>query len=200
MIVQLTHVLCILLNVLLVIADSSAQRPPEQLVKLTTRHDLDGSSVWQWIISQHEHERLTALLQRDFAGTGLVSTFLNSPPEVCEHCGKETEFVDWVYTALTRGVHTPEFIYESLVLGNSPKGVQHDVYCSRCGHLTAFRNVAGAEGLAPHISFAPPYDRATRTFAKVVGNGSTAAEEALPSWLSGDASQEGELAQAHTEL
>ena len=59
-----------------------------------------------------------------------------------------------VYTALTRGVHSPEFIADSLRKGNTPKGIYHDVYCSYCGHLTAFRNIFGEEGGAPHISVA----------------------------------------------
>lgn len=60
-----------------------------------------------------------------------------------------------VFTALARGVHSPGFIVESLKLGNSPKKLGHDVYCSRCGHLTHFRDATGAEGGAPYIAIAP---------------------------------------------
>ena len=59
-----------------------------------------------------------------------------------------------VFTALARGIHSPEFIVESLKLGNSPKKLGHDVYCSRCGHLTHFRDATGEEGGASYISLA----------------------------------------------
>ena len=51
-------------------------------------------------------------------------------------------------------MHSPEFILESLKAGHTPKGVHHDVYCSRCGHLTHFRDHSGNEGGALHIAHA----------------------------------------------
>ncbi|KAI0739130.1 hypothetical protein C8Q80DRAFT_1204256 [Daedaleopsis nitida] len=166
MIVKGSHLFYVLLlNVLAVLVNTSARSTSEEgLIKLTDIRGVDRRDVYSWTISADEQERLSVLLGLDFYETGVVATLVNAPPHVCEYCGKETEFIDWVSTALTRGVHTPEFIFQSLVLGNTPKGLEHDVYCSRCGHLTRFRNNDGTEGLAPHISVAPPYDRATRTF------------------------------------
>ena len=50
-------------------------------------------------------------------------------------------------------MHTPGFIIESLKAGQTPKGVHHDVYCSRCGHLTAFRDHTGSEGGVKDIAY-----------------------------------------------
>ncbi|TFK89919.1 hypothetical protein K466DRAFT_413046 [Polyporus arcularius HHB13444] len=118
------------------------------------------------MIGQDEQERLSALLEADFYDTGVAGTYVTSPPQVCPHCGKETEFIDWVYTALKRGVHSPEFIVESLKASRTPEGVHHDVYCSGCGHLTHVRDDSGNEGGALHIAHATPYDQLTRTFGK----------------------------------
>ncbi|KAI0739171.1 hypothetical protein C8Q80DRAFT_1204575 [Daedaleopsis nitida] len=52
---------------------------------------------------------------------------------------------------------------ESLMLGNLPF---HDVCCSRCGHLTTFRNPSGNEGATRHIAQASAYNWRTRTFAQ----------------------------------
>ena len=144
------------------------------LVRLTEHRDAFGSPVYSWMISQDEQERLSALLKGDFNDTGIEGTYVTAPPQVCPHCGKETEFIDWrvssdyqcgivhyidllfhrVYTALERGVHSPEFIFESLRAGHTPKGVHHDVYCSGCGYLTHVRDSSGNEGGALHISHA----------------------------------------------
>ncbi|KAI0716422.1 hypothetical protein C8Q76DRAFT_794730 [Earliella scabrosa] len=157
----------ILLNVLAVVVNTSARSTAEEgLIKRTGRLDEFGEELYLWKIGKDEERRLTTLLKQDFYDVGVEGTYTNSAPHKCSHCGKETEFIDWVYTALTRGVHSPEFIADSLRKGNTPKGIYHDVYCSHCGHLTAFRNIFGEEGGAPHISVATPYDRSTRTFGK----------------------------------
>ncbi|KAI0800142.1 hypothetical protein C8Q74DRAFT_394068 [Fomes fomentarius] len=162
------HLFAILLvNVLAAVINTSARSTAEEgLVKHTDLRDDHGRDVYLWRISENEQERLSALLEQDFYDLEVDGTYLNSPPQTCSHCGKETEFADWVYTALKRGIHSPEFIAESLKLGNIPKGRLHDVYCSRCGHLTAFRNPTGEEGGAYHVSHATPYDRTTRTFGR----------------------------------
>ncbi|KAH9894845.1 hypothetical protein C8Q73DRAFT_473956 [Cubamyces lactineus] len=118
------------------------------------------------LIDADEERRIVELLGPEYLDVGLVATKVTGPPRHCPVCGKPTEFVDWVFTALSRGIHSPEFIVESLKLGNSPKKLGHDVYCSSCGHLTNFRDATGEEGGAPYLGLAPPYDRATRTFVK----------------------------------
>ncbi|RPD75448.1 hypothetical protein L226DRAFT_534357 [Lentinus tigrinus ALCF2SS1-7] len=154
----------VLVNVLTVIVTSSARSTG--LVRLTELHDELDRPVYSWMISQDEEERLSALLEADFHDTGVAGTYVTAPPQTCPHCGKETEFIDWVYTALKRGVHSPEFLLESLKAGRTPEGVHHDVYCSGCGHLTHVRDHSGNEGGALHITHATPYDRSTRTFGK----------------------------------
>ena len=59
-----------------------------------------------------------------------------------------------VYTALERGIHSPEWIVKSLKAGRNSKKGPHDVYCSRCGHLTAFQDLSGEEGGMSDIAHA----------------------------------------------
>lgn len=59
-----------------------------------------------------------------------------------------------VWTALQRGVHTSDFMFEALRDSRQPKENMHDVYCSGCGTLTACRSRNNAEGGAPNITLA----------------------------------------------
>ena len=56
-----------------------------------------------------------------------------------------------VYTALQRGIHSKEWIVKALREGKISQKNAHDVYCSRCGHLTLFRDPTGDEGGVNHI-------------------------------------------------
>ncbi|RPD75445.1 hypothetical protein L226DRAFT_44635 [Lentinus tigrinus ALCF2SS1-7] len=141
----------VFVHVLAVVLTSTSARSTGLFNELRDEH---GSPYYSWMISQDEQDRLSALLKADFYDTGVVSTYVTAPPQTCPHCGKETEFIDWVYTALERGVHSPEFIFESLKAGRTPKGLHHDVYCSGCGHLTHARDPSGNEGGALHIAHA----------------------------------------------
>ncbi|KAI0739103.1 hypothetical protein C8Q80DRAFT_1275275 [Daedaleopsis nitida] len=151
----------LLLNVVALIASSSARSTGE--VKFTDLRDELDRPVYSWMIGEDEQGRLTDLLEYDFHAIGVAGTYVTAPPHKCSRCDKETEFVDWAYTALARGVHSREFIVASL---KATSGVHHDVYCSRCGHLTHFRDHSGREGGSMHIAQAAPYDRATKTFGK----------------------------------
>ncbi|KAH9894838.1 hypothetical protein C8Q73DRAFT_665202 [Cubamyces lactineus] len=124
--------------------------------------------TYEMLIDADEERRIVELLGPEYLDVGLIATKVTGPPRHCPVCGKATEFVDWVFTALARGIHSPEFIVESLKLGNSLKKLGHDVYCSQCGHLTNFRDATGEEGGAPYLGLATPYDRTTRTFAENV--------------------------------
>ncbi|OSC97094.1 hypothetical protein PYCCODRAFT_1377942, partial [Trametes coccinea BRFM310] len=116
---------------------------------------IDDGPEYTIDITYDEERRLVELLGPKYLEVGLIGTHVTGPPRECPVCGKQTEFIDWVFTALARGIHSPEFIVESLKLGHSPKKLGHDVYCSRCGHLTHFRDASGAEGGAPYIALAP---------------------------------------------
>ncbi|KAI0750530.1 hypothetical protein C8Q74DRAFT_373981 [Fomes fomentarius] len=121
---------------------------------------------YAWIIGEDEGRRIGELLDHDMGDLDFLGFNMNTPPLVCPHCGKETEVIDWVWTALNRGIHSKEWLVQSLKEGKLSKKNAHDVYCSRCGHLTAFRDPSGDEGGMHHISHATPYDPATRTFGK----------------------------------
>ncbi|KAJ8495243.1 hypothetical protein ONZ51_g1820 [Trametes cubensis] len=126
------------------------------------------AETYEMLIDADEERRIVELLGTEYLDVELVATKVTGPPQHCPVCGKTTEFVDWVFTALSRGIHSPEFIVESLKVGNSPKKLAHDVYCSRCGHLTNFRDATGEEGGAPYLALAPPYDKVSRTFVKTM--------------------------------
>lgn len=51
-----------------------------------------------------------------------------------------------VWTALRRGVHTRNFMFNSLKAGRQGAETMHDVYCSECGLLTTVRSRNNAEG------------------------------------------------------
>lgn len=67
-----------------------------------------------------------------------------------------------VWTALRRGVHTREFMFNALKLGRQGAETMHDVYCSECGLLTPVRSRNNAEGglEAPRIEQAKVCDMA----------------------------------------
>ncbi|KAH9851471.1 hypothetical protein C2E23DRAFT_242652 [Lenzites betulinus] len=154
----------LLLHVLAVIITTTG-RATTDLVQEPQFQALDDGPEYTLVITPDEETRIVKLLGPEYLEVGLIATKTTGPARRCSVCGKETEFVDWVFTALARGIHSPEFIVEALKLGASPKKLGHDVYCSQCGHLTRFRDATGEEGGAPHITIAPPYNRATRTFA-----------------------------------
>ncbi|KAH9894748.1 hypothetical protein C8Q73DRAFT_469073 [Cubamyces lactineus] len=70
--------------------------------------------TYEMLIDQDEERRIVELLGPDYLNVGLVSTRVTGPPRHCPVCGKATEFVDWVFTALARGIHSPEFILRTL--------------------------------------------------------------------------------------
>ena len=51
-----------------------------------------------------------------------------------------------VWTALKRGVHTREFMFNALKAGRQGAETMHDVYCSECGLITPVRSRDNAEG------------------------------------------------------
>ena len=71
-----------------------------------------------------------------------------------------------VWTALRRGVHTREFMFNSLRNGRQGAETMHDVYCSECGLLTTVRSRNNAEGgsEAPTIELATVSDIAKLEF------------------------------------
>jgi hypothetical protein len=59
-----------------------------------------------------------------------------------------------VWTAIYRGVHSSDFMFQALKDSRQPQENMHDVYCSGCGRLTACRSRNNAEGGAPDIFLA----------------------------------------------
>ncbi|KAI9456319.1 hypothetical protein HD554DRAFT_210793 [Boletus coccyginus] len=115
-----------------------------------------------WYITEDEYLRLNKIFYpREFQETGLGGTKVVGLPSPCPGCGKYTEFIDWVWTALRRGVHTRNFMFNSLKAGRQGAETMHDVYCSECGLLTTVRSRNNAEGglEAPTIAEAKPLDR-----------------------------------------
>lgn len=113
-----------------------------------------GSACYAWDVSACERRRLSALLGRDFNECKVAGTYATAPPRPCWNCGKWTELIDWIYTALQREVHTPAFLFHAMKNRLMPVETAHDVYCSGCGVLTHCRSKDKAEGGAPDISSA----------------------------------------------
>jgi hypothetical protein len=114
--------------------------------------DNEGQKVWLWPISEDENRRLTLILGREFKDLHIKGTYVTDATQQCSKCGKDNEFIDWVYTALEKGFHTPEFIYNALMDRRSPKENRHDIYCSGCGHLTTLRRRKGTPPEVPTIN------------------------------------------------
>ncbi|KIP05954.1 hypothetical protein PHLGIDRAFT_479671 [Phlebiopsis gigantea 11061_1 CR5-6] len=131
----------------------------------------DGYKTYSWFITEDEYLRLCSLFGREFQECNLGATLVNGLPTPCKSCGKHTEFIDWVWTALRRGVHTADFMFEALKDRRMPKENMHDVYCSQCGTLTMGRSRNNAEGGAPHISEAGKLHSADYPARKPQANG-----------------------------
>ncbi|EPQ51739.1 hypothetical protein GLOTRDRAFT_132557 [Gloeophyllum trabeum ATCC 11539] len=144
----------------------------------------DGQPFYRWYITEDEYHRLCKVFGgRDFQETGIGATLVVGQPQPCKHCGKYTEFIDWVWTAIQRKVHTADFMFEALKDGRQSKENMHDVYCSRCGTLTDCRSRNNAEGGAPNILLAGPlqnYDR-TKSYS-LQASGATSPPQPMPRW------------------
>ncbi|KAF8230009.1 hypothetical protein L208DRAFT_1401213 [Tricholoma matsutake] len=116
------------------------------------RHEY-GAALYRWFITEDEYLRLSKLFGRDFQEAGVSATNLFGPPVPCDGCGKYTEFIDWVWTALNRGVHSADFIFVALQNQRQGKETMHDAYCSACGVMIS-RSRNNAEGGEPDIFLA----------------------------------------------
>jgi len=138
-----------------------ARRKIQPPTKLLYHHE-DGIKTYLWYITEDEYLRLNQMfVGHDFQETGMGGTKVMGLPIPCEGCGKYTEFIDWVWTALRRGVHTRQFMFNALRNGRQGAETMHDVYCSECGLLTPVRSRNNVEGgaEAPTIELAKPLDR-----------------------------------------
>ncbi|KAI9567863.1 hypothetical protein HD554DRAFT_2172917 [Boletus coccyginus] len=138
-----------------------ARRKLEPPTKLLYQHEGD-LRTYLWYITEDEYLRLNQIfVGHDFQETGMGGTKVIGLPVPCEGCGKYTEFIDWIWTALRRGVHSREFMFNALKHGRQGGETMHDVYCSECGLLTPVRSRDNAEGgaEAPTIDLAKPLDR-----------------------------------------
>ncbi|CAE6434344.1 unnamed protein product [Rhizoctonia solani] len=136
------------------IPTSFRQRPPTKYYG----KEENGRDVYMWYITESEYLRLNTLFRRDFQETGLGGTLLYGLPSPCPQCGKYQEFIDWVWTALMRNVHSSDFIFNALAKSRQGMETEHDVYCSECGTLTVKRQKDAMEGGAPDIYLARRID------------------------------------------
>ncbi|KAH8100887.1 hypothetical protein BXZ70DRAFT_134572 [Cristinia sonorae] len=134
---------------------SSIQRTlPMPMFRRTDKVDNEGHVVYAWDISKDERGRLNRWFMRDFGELNIGGTYVTCPPRPCATCGKWTEFIDWVVTAILRNVHTHEFIFNALKNRTFPKENLHDVFCSACGTLTHLRSRNNTEGGATDVQTA----------------------------------------------
>ncbi|KDN34050.1 hypothetical protein RSAG8_12857, partial [Rhizoctonia solani AG-8 WAC10335] len=125
------------------------QQPPTKYIGKE-----DGQDLYRWYITEDEYFRLNKIFRRDFQETGLGGTFVVGLPSACPGCGKYHEFIDWVWTAIMRNVHSSDFIFNALAKSRQGRETDHDVYCSECGTLTIKRKKDTSEGGAPDIYLA----------------------------------------------
>ncbi|KAG5635568.1 hypothetical protein H0H81_010772 [Sphagnurus paluster] len=130
------------------------QPPP---TKYLGKHD--GHDMYRWYITEDEYLRLSKLFGRDFQEAGLGATIVRGVPAPCQDCGKYTEFIDWVWTALQRGVHSSDFMFKALKESRQGEEGAHDVYCSECGLLTIAQSNNKSEGGAKNIWLAGRLNR-----------------------------------------
>ena len=61
--------------------------------------DAVDAYTYAWFVDSDEEHRLAKLLglenESDFHELDFLGFYMNSPPKVCPHCGKETEIIDW---------------------------------------------------------------------------------------------------------
>jgi len=127
---------------------TTKKMPPHKLLG-----EYSGASLYRWFITEDEYHRLNKLFGRDFQEANLGGTTFYSPPVPCEGCGKYSELIDWIWTALNRGVHSADFMFLAFKNGHQGKETVHDVYCSACGAMIA-RSRNNAEGGQPDIFLA----------------------------------------------
>ncbi|KAG8769993.1 hypothetical protein FRC12_004586 [Ceratobasidium sp. 428] len=118
----------------------------------------DGRDVYLWYITEDEYLRLSQIFRRDFQETGLGGTHVYGLPSACHGCGKYQEFIDWVWTAIVRNVHSRDFMFNALANSRQGMETEHDVYCSECGMLTIKRRKDTNEGGAPDIYLARQFN------------------------------------------
>ncbi|KZO96393.1 hypothetical protein CALVIDRAFT_537168 [Calocera viscosa TUFC12733] len=88
--------------------------------------------TFYWPVTEDQSNRLSELLNIDFSELGVRGAFIGSPLLICIHCGKLSGMEDFIYEALQRGIHTPEFIIEDLKAGG--KGSHSQIlHCMDCG-------------------------------------------------------------------
>ncbi|TCD65329.1 hypothetical protein EIP91_002815 [Steccherinum ochraceum] len=138
---------------------------PPPFEKVISKDEPD-TPMYGWAITEDESRRLTAFFGRDFKETGLCGTYVTGPPMPCINCGKWTEFIDWVYTALQRSVHSKDFMFQALKNKQRPQENAHDVYCSGCGALTHCRTGNNREGVAANIDLAGNLKKGASTYSK----------------------------------
>ncbi|KAE9988995.1 hypothetical protein EG328_003311 [Venturia inaequalis] len=92
------------------------------------------AGVHYWPISEREKAHLSEQLGVDFSKLNIYGTFVQTPKEECQGCGKESGLEDFVDGALKSGVHRRDFMIKSLThaegRGESPP---HEISCSNCG-------------------------------------------------------------------
>ncbi|KAL4882960.1 hypothetical protein BJY04DRAFT_216679 [Aspergillus karnatakaensis] len=88
---------------------------------------------YRWILTAEEREHIALMLDCNPSNISIKSTLMVQDRELCTGCGKPTGLDDLVENALSRGIHSPEFMAD--VLHNGPKSESpgHEVNCSRCG-------------------------------------------------------------------
>ncbi|KZV93514.1 hypothetical protein EXIGLDRAFT_835695 [Exidia glandulosa HHB12029] len=109
-----------------------------------TKLDPDNlpEGVYYWRIDDDQAGRLSRLLDIDFGELGIIGQFVNGVALECAQCGKVSGLDDFVYTAIKTGVHTKDFIVQTLQDRSNARrgnGTLHTLTCCECD--TVFKEV-----------------------------------------------------------
>ncbi|KAH7928906.1 hypothetical protein BV22DRAFT_1117214 [Leucogyrophana mollusca] len=109
----------------------AVQSPVDAFRKVEPKLLPKGAHLWK--IDDNQCDRISTLLDIDFAAIDLRGHVLNTAESVCHGCGKLSGLDDFVSTGLSRGVHTKEFIINSLTGPHRSSSTPHELECCVCG-------------------------------------------------------------------
>ncbi|KAJ0421345.1 RBP protein [Aspergillus carlsbadensis] len=109
--------------------------------------------VYAWVMTESEKRHIASMLEVPESDVHLIHTRANTLQDrtICRTCGKHAGIDDIVHNALYTGIHSRDFMWETVTgVRESEGGVEHRVTCSRCG--TAHEGVAQWRAYPPWIT------------------------------------------------
>lgn len=90
------------------------------------------AGIHLWTIDQAQSDRISKMLDFDFASLGIKGTYLENPQLKCQSCGKLSGLDDFVSGALKLGMHNTDFMIRALIEGAPNTAPAHKLKCCVC--------------------------------------------------------------------